>query len=119
MRFQVGDRIRITDGGKDLNGGYIGHIGVVDRINGYHYCLKMDNGNYHRRWTDDNDLELINKKGNTMQKLNTMLKLLLGADEKTLYKAGFLNGDLRLIRKILDRYQIFLLWRSSLATDVI
>jgi hypothetical protein len=32
-------------------------------------------------------------------KLSAMLKLMLGADEQVLYKAGYINGDLELTEK--------------------
>lgn len=98
----IGDNLKVGDYVLLLNSTY-GKGTIVRMINdgsdGYKQCFNIELDNNRgtvEHWTDTNDTQLIRRKGTTMQKLNSMLKLLLGADEQTLYKAGFLNGDLKI-----------------------
>jgi hypothetical protein len=89
MKFKVGDRVR---GNEKANKKYShtvqGWEGVVkevyeDYFVADHFDLKYE------------CFELIESKTLVMSKLNAMMKLMLGKDEQTLYKAGFINGDLK------------------------
>ena len=104
--FKVGDKVKQTDNCSGTFSGRIYEVKNFDVSNNPHGGLYIwdaetikvnSNGcTCESRWQLVEELT-INK--NNMQKLNSMLKLLLGADEKVLYKAGYINGDLKLTDK--------------------
>lgn len=93
--FEVGDRVQL------LNCNY-GCGTIIEKFyrpkgESQHLKVELDKGGT-TDWYDNNDTRLINKKGNSV-KLNAMLKLILGKDEKVLYKAGYIDGELKLTQK--------------------
>lgn len=90
--FQIGDRVELL--GSNYGCGTITHKFQRPIGQSQHFTVTLDKGGT-TNWYDDNDTKLINKKGKPV-KLNAMLKLLLSKEDKVLYKAGYIDGELKL-----------------------
>ena len=106
MEFKVGDRVKVVKHNGATYYSPLGVEGVIvlfDNTSVYSIRIQFDkflrNDNCNWEYFRVDDLELVNKvdnKQNCMQKLNSMLKRLLDKDSQALYKAGFIDGDLKL-----------------------
>ena len=89
--FKPGDKVRIKE---RCSGTIEGEISTVD-LSGYGLVEPGKNCSCTNYWESVNKEELLTNE-TKMQKLNSMLKRLLDKDMQTLYKAGYLDGDLKL-----------------------
>ena len=89
--LKVGDKIKViyNDNGTQE---YVGQERTIERVDANDfYCYKLRGIN---SCFSQQEVQLI-----SMNKLNAMLKRLLDADSQTLYKAGYINGNLELTDK--------------------
>lgn len=96
--WAVGDRFRINIDGYHSDNGKEGKVEEIRKYSEYNLHLRFDDGT-STDWKDEGDIINLTKGQTTMPKLTAMLKLLLQPDDQTLYKAGFLNGDLKLTQE--------------------
>ncbi len=93
MEYKVEDKIRWVknnNGSKD----FIGQEGTITGVTTGTYCYKVS---FSIANFAENELELINQK--IMNQVKAMFKRLTDAGAQTLYKAGYINGDLELTDK--------------------
>ena len=101
MKFKIGDKVVIKE---SCSGTTVGDEHVLkDNVN----SLWAGDCDCPSRW------ELVTKRKTIMQKLTPMLKRALSKEWQTLYKAGFVNGDLEFTEEgesalasvLLDQYK--------------
>ena len=129
MKFEPGDTVKVR---QDLEvrkdyGGYLFQkaaakykeltIRTITSLDGAPYYV-VDGGANKYYWTDEM-LITTTTKGETMQKINPMMKRLLDKDTKALYKAGYLNGDLEFTNEGKDALEalVFVGYRAELVLE--
>lgn len=108
MKFKIGDTVELLEHGHVVDRvTIIDHYGTVLRdgkeVEFFRYSTDADYGT----WYDENDTRLIHTKTN-MNKLGSMFKKLTDKRTQTLYKAGFINGDLELTQVGLKELHVLL-----------
>lgn len=114
-KFKVGDRVVATgheDNIRPIGEGTVVSVGFkmvgVDwdgPIEQYHDCGGIARDNHGWYMSEDKLMHTSHHVGELttkqpiMQKLNSMLKRILDSESQTLYKAGYLNGDLELTNR--------------------
>ena len=124
-KFKEGDRVKVIGRNpKNIYGGIEGKTAIVKSLNGWvngieKYILTFDSESFNRYWDLTEDLELVSSEGDRnhlsngdshstvttvkknklmekLRKIPSTLKRILDKDLQSMYKVGFINGDLAL-----------------------